>query len=577
MRNKAFYKSLKSNGETQYDDAMSFLYDEITFQNYISKNKFTKICKKIEMYLETTSQFPNLRMLKIIKKAKNQNSKVYIVSDFYMRKDVLLYYLKSQNIDTSLFDDIFVSSDCHCRKQDGKLYFYIMQKLKLSPSEIIMYGDNKNSDYIQARKNGIVAKRKAHFIRKLSNEIKYKLRVDYGRRVFKYTRHDCVKYRIPFSEYSLVFSFFNSKLFDIHEKNILFLSREGNWFKKIYDEFQYLSLNESKQSNTQYFLCSRRAITSINYDEILKIIGIKDISVEDVFKAVGMSDTEINDLCGILQIDKCSKFALIKDDECFSILKSRVETNNRNFHKYCERFNFNSMLVDVGWKGTMQSLIERELKLKLHGYYLGVFGKISDDKSFKEGLLFDESQNNRYFHFIRGNTLLYEEFSAAPHGSAQTYVEDGDGISVFERWEDNEKKLYINTIEPWQNIVFNYVIGANLWSNGRNVSYRKIAKLLTRSGLFANKERLKFLKKIDEGYTWNFGKEIKGTEYNVKNYIHIDFFIRPEKYYRFFCKLQRKMSNSIFKMIIYSFISSVYYLYSWLLYDIKTIIFRNGK
>lgn len=62
----------------------------------------------------------------------------------------------SQNFDTSVFDEMFLSYKLGMLKPDDNIYQYVINKLKASPEDIYFFDDNKeNVD--SAIRNGIQA------------------------------------------------------------------------------------------------------------------------------------------------------------------------------------------------------------------------------------------------------------------------------------------------------------------------------------------------------------------------------------------------------------------------------------
>lgn len=97
-----------------------------------------------------------------IKKLKECNEKVILISDMYLPK----YFIQSliERVAPDLLDlEIFVSSEREVQKSSGKLYLQIYREF--SPwiySEWIHTGDSKKADYESARNLGIKAKFREH-------------------------------------------------------------------------------------------------------------------------------------------------------------------------------------------------------------------------------------------------------------------------------------------------------------------------------------------------------------------------------------------------------------------------------
>ena len=271
-------------------------------------------------------------------------------------------------------------------------------------------------------------------------------------------------------------------------------------------------------------------------------------------------------------------------DENFSAaindVKEKIQSNYMCFLEYCKSFFFSGVvntIVDIGWKGTMQRGIEQcNPTLHFNGYYLGLLGDQNNDyKINKQGIIFDENNKYSYINILRSNTQLYELLAAAPHGSAQTYVLTKNGVDTLNRWEENEKRLYEYVIKDWQKKAELLFEGQVVWMNKNYCKERSNALVVWKSSLFANKKRIKFLKELDKGFVWNFGKESKGLKYDKKR-VKIGFNIisKPEIYMRYFAKVQRLLPENFFVQVLYRIGISFYSLYMWLVYDIKNLCIR---
>ena len=580
QRRVFFRESALKNGEVNYGDFISSVYKQYESSIKDSFQSFYHACLKIEQYCEIGCLFQNRRIVRFLEKQKKLGVHVFILSDFYLNKDSIKLFLSSQNIDLTLFDDIIVSCDYNLQKKTGELFDYVLKKFSLDPKEVLMIGDNKKSDYLIPKKRGISSRLLPHFFYKLIRKIKLKTNYNYSKKIRNINSRDCKHFGCPFMEYSQLFSSFTYSLIKETRSfsNVIFLSREGYWLKKLYDEYQTVFINKSLAVRSYYFLASRRSMSSIEMDSLKEIAHLKGIKTLDVLKAVGLDDASIDSTFSDFGISFDSLFNEVATQEFVAFLERQIGKNKEAFKKYVLSFDLNNAaIVDIGWKGTMQKKIEDATGVKFAGFYLGLHGdKENKYQIFKKGLLFDENCFSGYFYFLRVNTQLYEMLAAAPHGSIQTYYLHNGSAKTLERWEDNEKQLFFDLIENWQKISFLQSMGQLSWASSRYSNPRTNAKIVTKASLFANKQRMMFLERLDKGFVWNFGKETKGIKYSTKDAkIHLDILFRPERYFRYFAKLQRKMTRNPILRLFYYVIASCYYFYSWLFYDFKKIVFAK--
>ena len=111
--------------------------------------------KEKEIALEYQVLRPRPEVEKIYRYACEQKKKIIIISDMYLPQQLLTDVLKKCGY--TKFDEIFVSSEHGKLKASGSLYCDVIQKLGISPRNILHIGDNLESDIRRARQLGIDA------------------------------------------------------------------------------------------------------------------------------------------------------------------------------------------------------------------------------------------------------------------------------------------------------------------------------------------------------------------------------------------------------------------------------------
>ncbi|MDR1495004.1 MAG: HAD-IA family hydrolase [Rickettsiales bacterium] len=86
---------------------------------------------------------------------RERNLKVIVTSDMYLPADFLAQVLKKNGFGG--YRKLYVSGDCGKTKVRGSLYKHIQEDLGVSAGEILHIGDNRKSDYGQAKKCGLKA------------------------------------------------------------------------------------------------------------------------------------------------------------------------------------------------------------------------------------------------------------------------------------------------------------------------------------------------------------------------------------------------------------------------------------
>ena len=142
------------NKKTSREVTLTDIYSE--FPNYI----VTDANKLLDIEIETEKEicYCNSTIYQLILNLKKADKKVCLLSDMYLNKNQVSEILEFNGIDISLFDEIIISNEEDCSKQNGELFKVMFEKFPdIIREQILHIGDNKNSDYDQALKQGIAA------------------------------------------------------------------------------------------------------------------------------------------------------------------------------------------------------------------------------------------------------------------------------------------------------------------------------------------------------------------------------------------------------------------------------------
>jgi HAD superfamily hydrolase (TIGR01549 family) len=488
--------------EANYDKcgALDFNYDDMCSEIHtsmrLSENiyKFSSELKKTELDIEKKVQYINHKLVNELREyKKNSQIKIYCVSDFYFTKDMMWELVKHHGFDDFL-DDLFVSAEFRVTKSSGLLYQKVLNQLEIKSNDVLMIGDNLHSDIKMAKQNNIethhIDSSKHHnFYQNMSQSSSIEKSMDMILK--KINGFD----KLIFPEVLLSMYLFMDKLFKYskNEKisNIYFLAREGEFLKKLFDI--YMNSNGSDEFKTYYCYVSRKStfMPSLSHIEDEKFERLFrqyiNISTYEFLISCGFSNEKIKDIEAFIpHIDIYKKtedfsnsveFATLKNSKQFcEIFNEQNDEQKRNFTNYLASINFfdsTPLLVDVGWKGTIQDNISAMLdEALIKGAYLGLtdFASISA-KNKKVGLFFepnncfDMARLNSAFNEVRA---LYEVFLGASHGSTLSY--DNTFNPVL---DDNSEELDIfqNYIKPIQDEAL--VVFESLCKHMYGISYNE--------------------------------------------------------------------------------------------------------
>ncbi len=467
--------------EFRYADMLSSLYERLKPDTDLES--FAANCRNSEFAIETRNQYVCDDVVEKIKERRAEGAKIYCVSDFYLPVDFIKEMFEFHGI-CGLFDGFYISSEYLLTKRSGKLYDYVIKDLALNPSDVLMTGDNKWSDVECAVQHGL----NAEHIDRTERHNEYQAFLE------KYDNYDAASHimslykkcnrddyeDLTFSLYRFIEKLYY-ELLGGSVKNVFFLSREGEFLKKLFDKYQAERVyDENMRIRTHYLMVSRKATLMVSLkpldEEPFEMIFRQyiNISLFDFLSSLGFEESEQEEIGRQLGADIHEKVTDLPRHEIFSNLKAneyfrklyeeKRTTQHDNFTKYLESFGVdfdkeNMCLVDVGWKGTIQDNIlvyfggEKTVK----GLYLGLVAAGKESPyNIKKGLLFDSVNGgiSTYFDIYNENKSIYEVILGATHGSADHYVLENGMVTVATAQKKEERELYNTLIAPIQKGIY---------------------------------------------------------------------------------------------------------------------------
>ncbi len=594
-------KHQRNSSELPYHLVVEEIYKRLLIHNYIKNiisSDFANLSEKIDVKIETNVQYKNQGVVNFLKEFKESGGKVYLVSDFHLPKLAFIKMLKHHNL-YDIFDGIYSSSSVEKSKERGTIYDHILFELSLKPDEVMMIGDNKNSDVINSKKNGLHSYLLPH-----GKYLKRNNRNRIGNDSKKFTNiinrihKKCQKNSsIPYTEYIIFYHFFIERLYNKVKKDqvkeLFFLAREGQYLKRLFDSYQdYTHVEGTAKIKTHYLKISRQASLQINLKdiEIEEFQYLKknypDLSFgsflrhfncpEEVILKIG-NELKINIKPLIQNFFTSDEFLNLKSSNTFiSYYNTHRATNRLEFQNYFKSFQANIQedgihLVDIGWRGTMQECLFEYFneELSVTGYYLGL-REIFDiqEKTKRYGLIFSILPYTSYYDYLLlANRQLYEQFSAANHGSAICYTSESDGY-VIESFKNEEKMLYDHYIREHQDQMFEMhkalLDRLEYLCYDQNMAQRVLADQALITGLFVNNKKLKYIDTLSSGFFQNIGENNLGLTYEIEKNLAFQylksFLITPEVMFLAITKLKPIVFKRN-KLLAYLFPSYLIYVH----------------
>lgn len=572
--------SLSGNDwEFKYIDLLTSLYDEI--KTNLTLEEFSKIATEIEIDIESNVQKPDEKVLAEIKKARKEKKKIYCISDMYLSKDMIMQIFKNLKI-ADYFDDIFISCEYLKNKRSGKLYEVVLKELNAKPEECIMIGDNKHSDYSMPKEKGMEA---IHLDRNKNYKKYEKFEQENNPEIVLSNFTNLLQTNTDNFEHSIftLYEFTEKLYYQLLNDNldeVFFLSREGEYLKKLFDEYQKHIYG--KKIKTNYLLVSRKATylpslkplaqedfagllqqyVYINLKEFLGSLNLSKEEMEEILnsysadcktliKTAKLNENEAKEMKAIIDKDYNQKIIYLYESKILKYLKKNkkfqeIYEHNRKeqsnlFKKYIKGMTKEKRIcvVDIGWNGSIQDNIANILgkDYDVTGYLFGLVTRKDPTEVAKEnnkqGLIFaNVPKVSKNFELFVENRSVFEVLLGASHGSANRYVEKNNKVEVLTFEKKEERDIYVNVISKIQNSMmktFQEMI--KLFANGY-YDNKKIVKEINRAHFnmvfYPTEEQLNFFNKI---YHYeNFGV-FEFTEFKLKKKLNLKYYLKENLKY----------------------------------------------
>lgn len=457
----------KTNGEHEFDyeDLGRNLWERLKRNSFTdilpAKDLFIRKLLALDLAVEKAVQRLCREVFRLLLDLQRLEFKLLLVSDFYLPEPEFKKMLAWHGLDRS-FAKIYVSTEQKKSKGSGLIYPKICEDLGVEPGRLLMIGDNPHADIRMARQHGLQA---IHVHRSAGGTGKDQIK-NLDRRMAKKRKGQFQQIVLPegvfFPEIACSLWLFTHRLFEKlnsrQAKHVFFLSKEGEFLKKLFDQYQCALFGESK-IQSHYLLASRRAtfiasLRSLDEEDFARLFNhYRDISIREFLQSLNFDNDTIDRLCAKLAGNCNERLPETSNSRIFRNLIGLQEFQDIFETKRCEQRSFfltyldsfgvdyeteGFYLVDVGWKGSIQDNIYFILgkKVALAGYYVGSLNATErSDENAKEGLLFDNNPcPSQYLHVYNCNRSLFEMVLGASHGSAREYRKAVDNRIV----ENNE-------------------------------------------------------------------------------------------------------------------------------------------
>jgi len=446
----------KNSYERKVDISYIDIYKKIEKFNVLSHDQLEKIYKT-QLDIERKNIIPRNDVLKLFNSLIGIGKKIYIISDTGYSEKFLTEILNTCGYHG--FKKIITSNESKSKKIDGKLW-KLFFKNEPQLGKTIHIGDNPLSDkfwldLIDKESIRIYSSkslsRKTHLFKRPHNWHSKIYQSIINNKVFNspfvYQTNITNCYDFGYAILAPIFlHFFNWLTNNVHDGNLIFLSRDGYYLQKIYNSYIKFATSKKLLPNNYVYSSRQATIYALINDEekIVSLIRkyksnldipsfIKerfniDISEEDKVQYKNCRDKKI-------LIYLCKKY---ENEILQEILLSRNQYKNYLL-KYITK---DSTIVDLGYKGTIQMNIGKITGIKIKGKYLITAGHYKCKKagySIKGIFPFKGLGIIPYLFPFR---YIFEPFLTSPEG--QFFCIDRNGKFIFKNDTLNNEQISLH-------------------------------------------------------------------------------------------------------------------------------------
>ncbi|SDA25336.1 Predicted hydrolase, HAD superfamily [Methylobacterium sp. UNC378MF] len=425
---------------------------------------------------------------------RQQCAPVVFVSDFYADRQFVKNLLEFHGVGRYMLGG-YVSSDYHQTKRSGKLFEVVRQDLRIIPERWAHIGDNEVSDHVSPRSAGILSRlytnnreleRSRWFAQAFEKYRSRNLSLHEKRIASLICEHANSLVR-PDKEHGrfeqvgaqfamIAVGFILSVLEDavVHDfKRIYFFTREGAFFRRLaqvivqndpynvnYPELELLKV--SRVATFAASLCMNEQEDLMRLWRQYSTQSLRDFSI-----SLGLDEGAMQNLGRRHSIDwfepiqypwRDNKFKALLSDKTFNaLITNRVRKQGGALKNYLATQDFGKtpaaaeMIVDVGWRGTIQDNLAHLTSVAIRGHYLGLFRFLNPQPKFshKIGYLFDEN-GGRSHRGIVDEVAPLEMIYNTLGGSVLEYDDEGGICTPRRRVEPGEERIVAEYVSHMQ-------------------------------------------------------------------------------------------------------------------------------
>lgn len=473
--------------EFELRDALRVLWQESPELSGMPQASFVELGMATELAVECSVQVPNEEVVAVLTSIAGLR-RCAVVSDFYVGAADFRTMLAHHGI-ADAFDKVFVSVDFGLNKRSGRLFPEVLRACDVHAGAALIVGDNRHSDHDAPISAGLSAfhldasRQHAHYSQLASTPALS--RPELEKRINRALADEA---DAPFSAIAFALNRFTEHLYwrlaRTGERDVYFLAREGQVLKRLFDGYQERRrLSGVAHVRSHYLEVSRKStflpsLGPLEHEDFERLFRqYRRISMREFLRSLGL-EPAIDALAAETGIemearheDLCTSDALrqlLASASFAAAYETARHASEAALRSYLEGFpragdSRNLVLVDVGWKGTIQDNLVQLVRRHgdrlgydaVEGLYLGMVapGAMAPDNR-KEGLLFNSTgARTQYCDIYAENLPLFEVLLAADHGSCDSYAMGPDGRGHPVRSQFHEEALFTGKIARVQEAI----------------------------------------------------------------------------------------------------------------------------
>lgn len=468
-------EALQANelGEYRFADAAAIWLEMVQLTGHFTPQELVEM----DLVVEKETSYPDPTIAALLAK---DVGRVICVSDFYHDADALSALLTHHKLDQ--VQEVYASCDHLLPKRNGALFDVVLEGEECTPDALFHVGDRADADVTMPRQRGIDAEQYINLWHDGSaarDHDRFWSHINGDTRLHQEALLRLLKLPatdgdtpLPIKAMGIVVAGFGMRIIEdalrLGVDKVFFCTREGVFFRAVYEAMVKENVFElAHYPEAETLHVSRRS----TFGPSLKTFTMKELMRlwnQYSQQSLGMLATSLNidaadwrPFAAAENIDMDETIdlpwedtrvqRLMRDQGFIDSVRKALWDKRAGLQTYLTgkglgtKAQAQTLMVDIGWRGTIQDSLSELVRGDVHGSYLGLDFFINQQpaNTTKSAYLFDR---NHSFDFSVNEYSALEFLFNSPGGSVIDYK---DGVPVTEISE-GEEKVIIGPVAEFQ-------------------------------------------------------------------------------------------------------------------------------